>query len=100
MHDQMAFTHGTIYIQNVTRFFVILLALTVDISLVRNVNNQASKIPNKPCLHLNGNSPCSNAHLVEHKSSFLSDCGASNIHLKYAGKFSRGQNRVSKISNV
>ncbi len=33
----MAFTHGTIYIQNVTRFFVILLALTVDISLVRRL---------------------------------------------------------------
>ena len=90
MHDQMAFTHGTIYIQNVTRFFVILLALTVDNSLVRrlpvgsacalppvslltwDVNNRASKIPNKPCLHLNGNSPCSNAHLVEHKSSYCS----------------------------
>ena len=37
MHNQMAFTHGTIYIQNGTRFFVILLALTVDISLVRRL---------------------------------------------------------------
>ena len=46
-------------------------------SHLSNVNNWASKIPNKPCLHLNVNSPYSNAHLVDHKSSLWVIGGAT-----------------------
>ena len=91
MHDQMAFTHGIIYIPMKHGMFVEFF-WSNDISLVRRLTvGSARALPpvNLPTWEmtigpqkfqtylvyiLNVNSPCCNAHLVEHKSSILLWC--------------------------